>query len=500
MLYKKINLQKKLILGSLFVICIINTTSVIAEIKRQDITQAFTHIYEIGGWGRDTQGNAISGGGSLVQNAKKYMTFLQNFLKKNNIKSVIDVGCGDWSFSQYIDWTGIDYVGYDVVKSVIDTNNKKFSNKNCIFLLGDATQLDLPQADLLICKDVLQHLSNEDVSLFLKQLNKFKYCLITNDVNPQTETSTNENIETGSYRIIDLTKSPFAVKGHKVLTYISDQNKKQVLCIINNPNTSKGTYKFSKDPIDVVIPCVAKDKRTLDLCINGIKKNGSNIRRIIVVSPEKLTTKAEWFNEAKFPFSKQTLINQIFKDENHEVKEQFKYWVGWVYQQLLKLYAPFVIPNISSNTLLLDADTIFLNPVKFCDKNTGAGFFNPGTEYHTAYFEHGERLLPGFKRVYTEYSGISHHMLIQKPILEDMFSTVEKIFGIEFWKAFCNCIDLDYFDKACVSEYELYFNFTFLKTNECKIRKLKWANAKLQDLEPFKKDGFHYVSCHSWMN
>ena len=39
--------------------------------------------------------------------------------------------------------------------------------------------------------------------------------------------------------------------------------------------------------------------------------------------------------------------------------------IGWYYQQLLKQYAPFVIPKISSNVLILEPDTIFLKQVTF---------------------------------------------------------------------------------------------------------------------------------------
>ncbi len=289
----------------------------------------------------------------------------------------------------------------------------------------------------------------------------------------------------------------FAYIWFLLFSFASSFAKNKTQALTQNPPylpIQKVAYKFNKDPIDVVIVCIVKDARTLDMCIEGIKKNASNIRRVIVISPEKLTAKAEWFDEAKFPFSKKDLLRQLFKDENYKLDR-----IGWIYQQLLKLYSPFVIPNISSNILLLDADTIFLNPVMFCDKNTGAGFFNPGKEFHPPYFNHGQKLIPGFKRVFSEYSGISHHMLVQRCILEDMFLIVEKKFKISFWEAFCNCIDLNDVEGACASEYELYFNFTLLRTNQCEIRKLKWINTKLQNLELFKNKGYHYVSCHSYL-
>lgn len=258
--------------------------------------------------------------------------------------------------------------------------------------------------------------------------------------------------------------------------------------------TKKVVYQFDKDPIDVVIVCIAKDLRTLEMCIEGIKKNAQSIRRVIVISPEKLTDNAEWFNEELFPFSKKDILKILFNDENHKTD-----WIGWIYQQLLKLYSPLVIPNISPNVLLLDADTTFLNPVSFRDEVSGAGFFNTGIEYHPPYFAHAQRLLPGFRKVYQEYSGISHHMLIQRPILLDLFLTVEAVFNTSFFEAFCRCIDIRDVENSCASEYEIYFNFALLRTDQCKIRQLNWGNAKLQNLQPFKNAGYHYISCHTYL-
>jgi len=259
-------------------------------------------------------------------------------------------------------------------------------------------------------------------------------------------------------------------------------------------------YELPKEPIDVVIPCTSKDIRTLSLCINGIRKYGENINRIIVVSAEKLTEDAEWFDEKNYPFTKKDVSLQIFKDEKraeaylHAPKNR----IGWIYQQFLKLYASFVIPDLSSNVLILDSDTVFLNPVSFYDKQTGGGYFNPGTENNKPYFTHAQRLIPGFKKIYKNYSGISHHMLFQRPILEDLFQVVEDTHNQEFWKAACDCIDKkDIF--ACISEYEIYFNFALGRTNQCKIRNLKWKNVRFQGLGFFKKNGYHYVSCHAYL-
>lgn len=113
-----------------------------------------------------------------------------------------------------------------------------FAAENISFVRGNGIRGDLPEADLLICKDVLQHLPNEDVFLLINQFHTFKFCLITIDVNPVTLTSQNPDITCGGYRYVDLTAHPFLVEGIKVLSYSLDQGlwveTKQVLLIVNN--------------------------------------------------------------------------------------------------------------------------------------------------------------------------------------------------------------------------------------------------------------------------
>jgi SAM-dependent methyltransferase len=203
------------------------------QVFSDPIEQAFTYIYDKGIWGKNSLGEGTSGGGSSLKATETYRAFLQDFFATHNISSVVDVGCGDWEFSRYINWENIQYTGYDVVASVINKNQKNFSQENICFVHANALTEDLPQADLLICKDVLQHLSNESVILFLEQTNKFKYCLITNDINQNMPTKNNQEISDGSYRRLDLTAPPFNVEGDKIFTYKEGPNTKQVLLMAN---------------------------------------------------------------------------------------------------------------------------------------------------------------------------------------------------------------------------------------------------------------------------
>ncbi len=261
-------------------------------------------------------------------------------------------------------------------------------------------------------------------------------------------------------------------------------------------------FEFTFDPIDVVIPCHPKDKITLDMAIDGARKNVKNVRRIITVSAEPLTDKAEWFDEKKYPFTKETIAYEIFKNE--EEAQNFlnhpKTRIGWIYQQFLKIYSSLVIPDISKNVLILDADTIFLRPVSFQDDETGAGLYNPGSEHTHAYFAHNEKVLPGWKKIFPQYSGISHHMLHQKNVVTALFDDIKNAHNQEPWLVFCNAVDKSELFRSCMCvEYELYFNYVFAQSDKVKIRHLKWDNIPLGKLNALKDKGYHFLSCHHYM-
>jgi len=191
----------------------------------------FTDIYQRGVWG----GQWFSGGGSKAESSLPYMNILNYYLRKCHIKSVVDIGCGDWQFSRYIDWSGINYTGYDVVKHIVDVNQKQFGSTNIIFKHGDFISNEIHGGDLLVCKEVLQHLTNSDVHYFIKNIiPKFRYCLIVDEVNAVTKSSNNPDNPRGSTRQLDLTKEPFSVKAEILLVYESEPNVfKQVLLIVN---------------------------------------------------------------------------------------------------------------------------------------------------------------------------------------------------------------------------------------------------------------------------
>lgn len=259
-------------------------------------------------------------------------------------------------------------------------------------------------------------------------------------------------------------------------------------------------YAFINEPIDVVIPTASKDECMLKYCIEGIKNNCRNVRRIIIVSSNQITEEAEWFDEKKFPFSKTDValyLNQM--NVEHALNFYPKQRCSWYFQQLLKLYAPLVIPDISSNVLILDSDVVFFRPVEFLNDECGGNY---ATRILTCphYLIHAQRLLPGLRRIKLLYSGVTHHMLFQKPVLEDLFRQVENFHKKDFWKAFCLCVDKEYICRPGASEYEIYFNFVFSRTKQVKISNLYWMNnGDINSMENHKRQGYHFVAYHSYL-
>ena len=120
----------------------------------------FTKIYDKAIWGKNYKGEGGSGkGDGTSPDSTHYVKLIINFIQDNNIKTVCDIGAGDWKFSRFIPWAqmGITYTGVDVVKSVVDSNNEEHSSDYVSFVHGDILTFDCSGYDLVLIKDVLQH-------------------------------------------------------------------------------------------------------------------------------------------------------------------------------------------------------------------------------------------------------------------------------------------------------------------------------------------------------
>lgn len=175
-----------------------------------DTKAVFEAIYERRVWGGG------SGAGSHPKHTCLYAAYVQHLLERLPVRSILDVGCGDWQLTRHLDFGGRTYLGMDVVSSVVERNNAEFGSATVRFEQTDATALAaLPEHDLLLCKDVLQHLSNRQVSAFLKLLRPEAAVLITNDYHPA-----NDDCVIGSTRPLDITGPPFGLEARPVLAFL----------------------------------------------------------------------------------------------------------------------------------------------------------------------------------------------------------------------------------------------------------------------------------------
>jgi len=177
----------------------------------QPISHHFESIYSEDAW------DGGSGPGSLPSSTVQYRAFIENFIYENDIKTVTDLGCGDWQFSRYINWSSVNYTGMDVVESLVARNNKVFGSENIKFILSESYD-SLPGGDLLICKEVLQHLPIAIIHDYLRTIaERYRFALITNSVAPGAHV--NYEISPGDYRPLRIDLPPFNARGANIFSY-----------------------------------------------------------------------------------------------------------------------------------------------------------------------------------------------------------------------------------------------------------------------------------------
>ena len=142
--------------------------------------ERFEKIFLSHEWGGDSR----SGPGSDPKNTRRYVRFLNDWLARHpQVRSIIEVGCGDWATSSQVDFGDRHYLGIDIVEALVVSLRDRYGSGHTRFERLDFVEQDVPPGDLLIAKDVLQHLSNGAVSSFLsRNLPRFKYAIFANDV------------------------------------------------------------------------------------------------------------------------------------------------------------------------------------------------------------------------------------------------------------------------------------------------------------------------------
>ena len=174
-------------------------------ISSNSVESRFTNIYKHNIWFRNKESR--SGAGSTLSATKNLRTELPKILLDVNAKNLTDIGCGDFHWMKEIKLP-CPYVGIDIVKSVIEENIQKYASDQITFLHLDSSVEPLPpDADIVLCREVLFHLSFEHGLNLLNNIlsSNARYLLITSDAS----ISLNKDIKSGSFRNLNLTLPPF---------------------------------------------------------------------------------------------------------------------------------------------------------------------------------------------------------------------------------------------------------------------------------------------------
>lgn len=171
----------------------------------KDAEKIFTSIYKTNGFGEAT---TVSGPGSTLQQTKIVREKLQTLLSTYKIKTIVDAPCGDFNWMKVLDLAQCHYYGFDIVKDIIEANKIKYQAFNINFACANLIVDQLPQADLIICRDCFVHFPIEDIIKALRNFKKSKAIFLIATTFTRTY-NVNKNIPMGYWRPINLQLPPF---------------------------------------------------------------------------------------------------------------------------------------------------------------------------------------------------------------------------------------------------------------------------------------------------
>ena len=210
------------------------------RIHRDDATNKdlFSKIYSERKWGEDSDGHPFySGTGSEPYNTGPYIEYVNEFVSKNRISSIVDIGCGDFRVGQQIILQGASYIGVDIVKDLIDFNSENFSSGSVSFVCMDIVTDELPKAELVLVRQVLQHLGNNDVILAINKIRSYNFAIITDEIPNNKTHSINKDVVRGGTRFernsaLYVERPPFDLTVDVVLDYPNHRGDRRLRTVL----------------------------------------------------------------------------------------------------------------------------------------------------------------------------------------------------------------------------------------------------------------------------
>lgn len=184
-------------------------------------SDAFDLIYMRGTWGDDGSGLPYSGTGSRDEYiAGTWVEMVNAFLEALPSSNVVDLGCGDYSVGSRL--VCDSYIGCDVSEVAIASNRKRFPGVK--FRKLDFVDGPLPEGDVGIVRQVLQHLDNASIGKFVRRALPYKYLIVTEGIpegefTPNRDKPTGPNIRLPNGSGVVLSKPPFNFPFRPILSF-----------------------------------------------------------------------------------------------------------------------------------------------------------------------------------------------------------------------------------------------------------------------------------------
>lgn len=146
--------------------------------------EIFSEIYAENKWGGE-EGKMYSGSGTGDKAiGAAYIDCLTRLASELGFSSLraVDLGCGDMRIGGKISHLFASYLGVDIVKDLIAGHQKQLASDTVDFACLNIIDEELPEGDVCLLRQVLQHLSNEQIQKILSKLGKYSYVFITEHV------------------------------------------------------------------------------------------------------------------------------------------------------------------------------------------------------------------------------------------------------------------------------------------------------------------------------
>ncbi|MDB5457669.1 MAG: hypothetical protein JWP92_3254 [Caulobacter sp.] len=128
------------------------------DLPADPVAQRFVQAFDENVW-QDAE--SLSGPGSTLGYTAELRATLPALIRALGCRSMLDAPCGDFNWMKAVDLDGVAYTGADIVPAMIDGLQATYPQHR--FMTLDITKDPLPKADFVMIRDVLFHLSNQDI-------------------------------------------------------------------------------------------------------------------------------------------------------------------------------------------------------------------------------------------------------------------------------------------------------------------------------------------------